>query len=159
MQGNQAQVMQLLACGSCYGSCTRLNKSSLIEVIFSAGRYLTTVPWPLLWQFEKKLKEVCNPLQNSLLGIFFKEVVPMAPWCGWWDNAVASGTKCLHTVQWARLPPAPTPPTLHHPWHRARTIGETLMLGDKRGLSPCAKMEWDLVKWFSSSHWWFSELK
>lgn len=84
MQGNQGQVIQLLASGSCYGSCTRL-KSSLIEVIFSAGRYLTTVPWPPLWQFEK-LKEVCIPRQHSLLDIFFKEVVPMAPWRGWWDS-------------------------------------------------------------------------
>lgn len=99
MQGSQAQVIQLLASGSCYGSCTRL-KSILIEVIFSAGRYLTTVPWPPLWQFEK-LKDVCIPLQHSLPGIFSKEVVPMAPWCAWWDNAVASGTKCHHTVQWA----------------------------------------------------------
>lgn len=26
----------------------------------------------------------------------------MAPSWGWWDNAVASGTKCLHSVQWAQ---------------------------------------------------------
>lgn len=76
LQGNQARVIQLLASGSCYGSCTRL-KSSLIEVIFCAGRYLTTVPWPPLWQFAKR-KEVCIPLQHSLLGICF--ICSGSPW-------------------------------------------------------------------------------
>lgn len=40
-QGNQAQVIWLLASGSCYGSSTRF-KSSLIDVIFFAGRHLYT---------------------------------------------------------------------------------------------------------------------
>lgn len=157
MQGNQGQVIQLLASGSCYGSCTRL-QSSLIEVIFSAGRYLTTAPWPLLWQFEK-LKEVCTPPQHSLLGTLLRKWSP-------WHPDVDGGTMQWPVGQSAsmlssepRLPPAPTPPTLHHLWHRAQTMGQTLMLEDNRGLPLCAKTNKDLLKWFSSSHWWFSEIK
>lgn len=158
MQGNQAQVIQLLASGSCYGSCTRL-KSSLIEVIFCAGGYLTTDPWPPLWHFEK-LKEVCIPLQHSLLGIcFISSGSPRHPDV---DVGQCSG-------QWDKEPPhCPVSPGCHLlPFHLLCIIlskghtpwGKTLMVGDKRGLSPYAKTNRDLVKWFSSSHCWFSELK